>query len=1384
MKHRLLSIAVLGTLLTVTLFSLQVPGHAQEPIEDIILHMVASDQGMPKGNLEIGDLVHREFPLSGISLYEAKVIDTSTGEIYSLAVDEDGSAMSLEDALTMEEQAHRARYGHLDPDLFDLLETTDDNETQIVGIWLKAEGLTPLERMDIGHQPSWGEAGDAELPQMEPRTAETVGDLEEDTEEDGKALLAKRVEEIRADQADQRAALDAFDDANMDHLADQISTLQAPLLKELRAQGHEPIYISPIAPLIYVELTKSSILSLANGEDIDTIYGPNEYHDLMDIAKDTQKADIVDAFGFDGTGVDVAILEDSRVQFNNPYLNAGTTRVIGSTNVDDHATATAGMVASQHSTYQGIAQGATIFSANATTYSDANLSAAMDWAVSQGVDIINNSWGGNDGTTTLNVHDRHLDYIVRMNAKTVTVSAGNEGTGSGRVSSPARGYNVISVGNYQDMGTLTWVGDAIASSSSYIDPSTGVEKPELAASGSSITSTTMASPWIANVGSGTSYSAPMVAGAGALLEDRQSGLWPEAIKPILMATALHNIEGSTRLSEKDGAGGVDMLASFRVVDEGWYDQRSTISTNFPYSLYVYAYAGETVRAVIAWDSHVNGTYSSDTLDADIDLSVYSPSASYVTGSASVSNNFEIVEFTASTTGNYELRISRYDAGTSSEWVGAAWWPGHRVLSAYSQQTLGTPPISRDYFRFSASTLWNAVGIRSPSASNYNIYLYSGSAFGNPDDHDWLEDSTLSGTAVDFVVVDRNHAPSGNYFAEVRAVSGTGNYPTEWATHSADTVDMGTYGPYVMTSSDVLRVWDSQLTDTARKYFAVVPTSGNADLGMALMDSDPASSASWYQGRSQRKVEADSAGAGGAEYMNYLNPSDTDWMGLVVWNNGATTTTSFYLYTDTSAPTGSISINGGAVHTNSTSVTLNLSATDLQTGIKEMRFHNDGDPWSSWESNATSKVWTIPTGEGSKTVYVQYRNNAGMISSTYSDSIILDTTAPTGSLLVDGGAPYTNSINVTLSLSAADSGSGVDDMHLGNLGSTWEPWESYTTTHSWNLISGDGSKGVYVQYRDAAGNPSVQYHDNITLDTTAPTGSIAINGGAAYTNSTSATLTLSASDTLSGLDDMRFSNNGTSWSTWEAYAASKVWTLLSGDGTKTVYIQYRDNVGNVSSSLSDTIVLDTVASTGSISINGGASYTNSTSATLDLSASDAMIIDLLSGVDDMHFSNNGTSWSSWETYAASKVWTLLSGDGTKTVYVQYRDNAGNVSSSYTDTIMLDTINPSSSASSPSSKVTLHFTVTWSGTDATSGIDSYDVQYRVGSAGTWTNWLTGTTTTSDMFGPSSPVTVVQGQTYYFRVRARDNAGNLEAYPGGDGDTETFISFGLYLPLIMRD
>ena len=89
------------------------------------------------------------------------------------------------------------------------------------------------------------------------------------------------------------------------------------------------------------------------------------------------------------------------------------------------------------------------------------------------------------------------------------------------------------------------------------------------------------------------------------------------------------------------------------------------------------------------------------------------------------------------------------------------------------------------------------------------------------------------------------------------------------------------------------------------------------------------------------------------------------------------------------------------------------------------------------------------------------------------------------------------------------------------------------------------------------------------------------------------------------------------------------------------------------------------------------------------------------------------------------------------------------------------------------------VSWSGSDAHSGIASYDVQYRIGSGGAWTNWLLSTTATSATYLPPT-----RDETYYFRVRAHDNAGNSEAYPAS-ADTSTYVErlIGIYIPVVVK-
>ncbi|MCX6035203.1 MAG: C39 family peptidase [Chloroflexi bacterium] len=369
--------------------------------------------------------------------------------------------------------------------------------------------------------------------------------------------------------------------------------------------------------------------------------------------------------------------------------------------------------------------------------------------------------------------------------------------------------------------------------------------------------------------------------------------------------------------------------------------------------------------------------------------------------------------------------------------------------------------------------------------------------------------------------------------------------------------------------------------------------------------------------------------------------------------------------DTIAPTGSVVIDGGATYTTSTSVNLTLSATDAISGVAQMSFSNNGSSWSAWESYATNKSWTLSSGDGSKTVYAQYKDNAGNISSTpATDTITFDTVAPAGSVVIDGGATFAASTSVKLTLSATDTTSGVAQISFSNDWSTWSAWESYATNKSWTLSSGDGSKTVYVRYQDNAGNISTPATDTITLDTVAPAGSVVIDGSATYAASTGVNLTLSATDATSGIAQMSFSNNGSTWSAWKSYATSKAWTLSSGDGNKTVYAKYKDNAGNISDAGTDTITLDTVAPAGSVVIDGGATFAASTSVNLTLSATDDT-----SGVAQMRFGDNNINWSYWESFATSKVWTLSSGNGIKTVYARFRDLAGNESSSASNTIVL-------------------------------------------------------------------------------------------------------------------
>lgn len=279
--------------------------------------------------------------------------------------------------------------------------------------------------------------------------------------------------------------------------------------------------------------------------------------------------------------------------------------------------------------------------------------------------------------------------------------------------------------------------------------------------------------------------------------------------------------------------------------------------------------------------------------------------------------------------------------------------------------------------------------------------------------------------------------------------------------------------------------------------------------------------------------------------------------------------------DTVIPTGAFVMNGGASVTASSTVSLELSASDEGSGVAMVSFSTDRSTWTAPEAYTTTRKFVLPDGDGRKTLYVRYYDAAGNASAVCPGSIVLDTQPPSGRIKINGGAPYANQASVILNLSASDAGSGVDQMSFSEDGVHWTEPETFAATKTWNLAGTDGRKKVYVKFSDKSGKWSEFISDSIRLDTTAPEGSIAINSGALFTKNSTVTLDLSASDGGSGINTMSFSTDGVNWSVPEAFAATRDFNLPSGGGEKSLFARYFDNAGNVSAVYSTQIILDTV-----------------------------------------------------------------------------------------------------------------------------------------------------------------------------------------------------------------
>ncbi|MEU4425894.1 S8 family serine peptidase [Actinoplanes sp. NPDC024001] len=285
--------------------------------------------------------------------------------------------------------------------------------------------------------------------------------------------------------------------------------------------------------------------------------------------------------GYDGTGVTVAVL-DSGIDLTHPDFAgqiAGTQDFTGSGSVDDEvghgthvASTVAGTGAASGGRYKGVAPGAKLLIGKVcgTEFCmDSQILEGMIWAAER-APVVSMSLGGPD-SPEVDPLEQAVNELTAQHDTLFVMSAGNSGfEGYGSLGSPSTADAALSVGAVDRDDSLAEfssrgprVGD-------------GAVKPDITAPGVGIVAARAANDVIGEPApvegystlSGTSMSAPHVAGAAAILTQQHPGWSSRLRKNTLMASAKPT-EGVGSFDQ--GAGRVDVARQITqtvTVDEG------------------------------------------------------------------------------------------------------------------------------------------------------------------------------------------------------------------------------------------------------------------------------------------------------------------------------------------------------------------------------------------------------------------------------------------------------------------------------------------------------------------------------------------------------------------------------------------------------------------------------------------------------------------------------------------------------------------------------------------------------------------------------------------------------------------------------------------------
>ncbi|AIC93003.1 MULTISPECIES: S8 family peptidase [Shouchella] len=311
----------------------------------------------------------------------------------------------------------------------------------------------------------------------------------------------------------------------------EVEQFTTNLAEEIRTQADDAIdvtYEFKEIPVLAVEMTEEEMAELKNEESISYIEEDQEVTTMaQSIPWGIERigTPAAQASGFTGSGVSVAVLDTGIDPHSDLNIQGGVSFVPGESGSDDgngHGTHVAGTIAALDNDQGvlGVAPDVDLFAVKVLSASGSgsisSIAQGLEWTAENNIDVANLSLGSPSPSQTLEqaVNDATDSGVL------VVAAAGNSGTSS--LGYPARYDHAMAVG-------ATDESDSLASFSQYgegldlVAPGVGVESTYPGGGYDSL--------------SGTSMAAPHVAGAAALVKQKNPSWTNEQIRGHLNDTA-------------------------------------------------------------------------------------------------------------------------------------------------------------------------------------------------------------------------------------------------------------------------------------------------------------------------------------------------------------------------------------------------------------------------------------------------------------------------------------------------------------------------------------------------------------------------------------------------------------------------------------------------------------------------------------------------------------------------------------------------------------------------------------------------------------------------------------------------------------------------------